>query len=263
MRVSVNLASRPFVELRPLFAKLRLAIGLLTLVSVGLMFWLHALNERTRIASIEMNQLKAQTAEYNAERARNEARMMQPQNKAVLDRSIFLNELFARKSFSWTATMMDLERVLPYGVQVTSIDPVITKEGDVQIRLRVSGDRDRTIQLVRNLEHSQRFIEPRLAAESQQKDKEKGATGQTTGQVGVQPGVLPVSQPIGNGVEFDILSGYRPLPMTPVREGSRAPKTRTAKPSADQMPTVQPVNPIVVPVHPAAKTMTPPVGGAR
>ena len=35
MRISVNLATRPFVELRPLFAKLRLAMGLLALLAVG------------------------------------------------------------------------------------------------------------------------------------------------------------------------------------------------------------------------------------
>ena len=75
----------------------------------------------------------------------------------------FLNALFARKSFSWTAVMMDLESVLPTGVQVTSIEPAITKEGEVNIRLRVSGDRDRAVQLVRNLETSQRFVAPRLA----------------------------------------------------------------------------------------------------
>ncbi len=183
--------------------------------------------------------------------------MRQPGNQAVLERSRFLNEVFARKSFSWTATMMDLERVLPYGVQVTSIDPVITKEGDVQIRLRVTGDRDRTIQLVRNLERSQRFVAPRLAAESQQKEKERG----NGAQAGTQAGAQTVNQPIGNGVEFDILSGYRPLPSTPatpVREGSRAPRHVIAKPSADLMPTVQPVAPTAAP-QPVGRAAKPPV----
>ena len=38
MRISVNLATRPFVELRPLFARLRLAMGVLTVLAVGLGF---------------------------------------------------------------------------------------------------------------------------------------------------------------------------------------------------------------------------------
>jgi len=36
MRISVNLATRPFVELRPLFAQLRLAMIALALVAIGM-----------------------------------------------------------------------------------------------------------------------------------------------------------------------------------------------------------------------------------
>ena len=94
----------------------------------------------------------------------------------MLDRSQFLNDLFARKSFSWTAVMMDLERVLPAGVQVTSIEPAITAEGDVNIRLRVSGQRDLAVDLVRNLEHSQRFLAPHLNNETSQTKEPNGLT---------------------------------------------------------------------------------------
>jgi len=197
MRISVNLATRPFIELRPLFAKLRLAAIALALLAVVLSFALRSLNAKARASAAQMNALKAKTAEYQQERQRNEARMRQPQNMAVLERSQFLNALFASKSFSWTAIMMDLERVLPAGVQVTSIEPATSKNGEVSIRLRVSGDRDRTVELVRNLERSQRFINPRLANEQTQAQE-------TNGRAGFQPAS-------SGGVEFDILSGYNPL----------------------------------------------------
>ena len=138
--------------------------------------------------------------------------MRQPQNMAVLERSQFLNKLFAEKSFSWTAVMMDLERVLPMGVQVTSIDPVITKEGDVNIRLRVSGGRDSAVQLVRNLETSQRFLSPRLTGET--------ALVAQTNRGG------PAEGP--TGVVFEIMSGYNPLPEKMVKQ---APKTLAEKTS--------------------------------
>jgi type IV pilus assembly protein PilN len=204
MRIAINLASRPFVELRPLFAKLRLAMAALALLAVGLGFGLHVLTRRAAVATAQMNQLKAKTASFEQERQRDEARMRQPQNRAVLDRSLFLNELFARKSFSWTAVMMDLERVLPNGVQVTSIEPRITKEGDVSIRLRVSGDRDQAVQLVRNLERSQRFLTPRLASETAQT-----SDGKNQGNMQNVNDALKLT-----GVEFDILSEYNPLPAT-------------------------------------------------
>ena len=207
MRTTINLATRPFVELRPLFARLRLAMIALVALAIGLGFWLHALNGRARASQAQMNALTERTEQFQHQRQANEARMRQPQNMAVLDRSQFLNGVFARKGFSWTAVMMDLERGLPAGVQVTSIEPAITKDGDVNIRLRVSGDRDRAVQLVQNLEKSQRFIAPRLVSESAQKQQNGRA------------GALPVAAP--GAVEFDILSGYNPLPeVTASKKGS-------------------------------------------
>jgi type IV pilus assembly protein PilN len=179
MLVSINLATRPFVELRPLLARLRLTMIALALLATGLIIGLRMLKDKADAAT---------------------AQMKQPQNRAVLQRAEFLNELFAKKGFSWTAVMMDLERVLPYGVQVTSIDPSITKEGDVNIRLRVSGDRDKAVQLVRNLEKSRRFLSPRLSNESLQASQ-TGAPGAYN--------QLPAGAQ--TGVQFDILSGYNPL----------------------------------------------------
>ena len=201
MRISVNLATKPFVEIRPLLARLRIAMAALALTMIALGIWLHALNRRAAQAEAQMNLVKAKTAELQRERQSNETRMHQPANQEVLARSRFLNDLFARKSFSWTAVMMDLERVLPTGVQVTSIEPqVSTTDGTVTIRLRVSGDRDRAVQLVRNLEGSARFVHPRLSNESAQAAEGNGR-------------VVQASSPGAPGlVEFDILSGYNPLP---------------------------------------------------
>ena len=207
MRISINLATKPFVEIRPLLTKLRIAMAVMVLLAIGLGVWLHALNDRARAAETQMNALKAQTMRLQQERQANEARMRRPENRSVLERSQFLNAVFARKSFSWTAVMMDLERVLPTGVQVTSIEPQISSEGAVSIRLRVSGDRDRAVQLVRNLETSSRFLQPRLAGEAAQ-----AAEGNGVGARGGSGVVQNASMPVPGAVEFEILSGYNPLP---------------------------------------------------
>jgi type IV pilus assembly protein PilN len=216
MRISINLATRPFVELRPLFARLRLAMAALVLTAMALGIGLHFLNAHARVAQAQMNDLKRRTSAFQSERQTNEARMMQPQNRAVLERSKFLNALFEKKSFSWTSVMMDLERVLPPGVQVTSIEPVITAEGIVNIRLRVSGQRDLAVDLVRNLERSQRFLSPRLSNETMQTQD--------------QNRLVPASQAVPpGGVEFEILSGYNPLP--PVVKKDKSDAGRDGKPS--------------------------------
>ncbi len=232
MRISVNVASRPFVELRPLFARLRLAMGVLVLLAIGLAVLNHSLSAKAKVATARMDRLEAATDSAIAQRGRNEARMRQPENRAVLDRSQFLNALFARKSFSWTAVMMDLERVLPPGVQVTSIDPVIAKDGEISIRLRVTGDRDKTIQLVRNLEHSSRFARAQLRGETALTADKAKALGQTAGSL---PGVQAVGDQLVSGVEFEILSGYNPLPSAVVAEAKEEKKAdeKKDKPSPD------------------------------
>jgi type IV pilus assembly protein PilN len=209
MRISVNLATKPFVELRPFFLRLRVLMAALAVLAVGLLIAAHMLQGRLDKAQAQMEQLKARTRVAQQEKQTNEKRMRQPANAEVLDRAHFLNALFLRKSFSWTAVMMDLETVLPGGVQVTSIEPGIAADGTVLIRLRVSGDRDRAVQLVRNLERSKRFLEPRLMAEAVQA-KQTGQTGTGTAAAGT-PG----------GVEFEILADYNPLP-----EGEAYPKER-------------------------------------
>lgn len=210
MRISINLASRPFVELRPLFLRLRVLMGLLAAVAIALGIWAHVLQQRLNHATAQMEALRNATTAAQQERLHNEQRMRQPVNAAVLDRAHFLNRLFLAKSFSWTAVMMDLENVLPTGVQVTSIEPQVTQTGDVIIRLRVSGDRDRAVQLVRNLEHSKRFLQPRLSGEaSQAKETNAQRPGQFPGQFR-QPQMSNATAPAG--VEFDILANYNPLP---------------------------------------------------
>jgi type IV pilus assembly protein PilN len=168
--------------------------------AIGLAIGSHIEARRLERAEVQMTELKLKTEQAEHEKHMNEARMRLPANAEVLDRAHFLNALFLRKSFSWTAVMMDLENVLPIGVQVTSIEPQVTADGEVAIRLRVSGERDRAVQLVRNLERSKRFLQPRLSGESSQ--AKEGTNG--------TPAAGAPGAPAG--VEFDILANYNPLP---------------------------------------------------
>ena len=216
MRISLNLASRPFVELRPFFLRLRILMGGLAVLAVAIIVWTHSEQIQLNRAQAQMDQLVHKTTAFQQEKLHNEQRMHQPANAAVLDRSHFLNAVFLRKSFSWTAVMMDLETVLPIGVEVTSIEPQPTAEGDVIIRMRVSGDRDKAVLLVRNLERSKRFLAPRLNSENSQNNKEGNANNAS-----FASGAAPA------GVEFEILANYNPLP-----EGESYAKPKAVKESA-------------------------------
>jgi len=213
MRITLNLASKPFIELRPLYARLRLLMGLLLLVAIPLWFLLKSETRQAALANAKLQSVESAIERLQNQQQSYKAMMLQPQNAAVLTQAVFLNQLFARKAFSWTAIMMDLENVLPAGVQVMNIDPTTDKSGNVTIRLRVSGQREHAVELVRNLEHSHRFLQPRLASES----------ADTTNSNGSQANFQPAS---GTGlVNFDVLADYNPLQESSTKTDS----TKAAK----------------------------------
>ncbi|HTW50174.1 MAG TPA: hypothetical protein VMD92_19615 [Acidobacteriaceae bacterium] len=221
MKITVNLASRPYVALGAIYSRLRTWMAILAVLGVAL--WFLYRSERSQaqektayVASVQshVRQLEQQEKNY-------QTLMRQPKDAAILNQSDYLNDLFRRKAFSWTATMTDLETVLPSGVQVLSIDPIVAKDGHVTIRLRVVGGRDQALDLIRNLEKSRHFAQPRLAAESI-------ATG-NTGQNSLQ------NVSTGNDVNFDILADYRPLPL-PVKAEDEDKKTAETAAGAEPHP---------------------------
>ena len=197
MRITLNLASRPFFELRPVLLRLRVLAGALGVLALVLFFLLRQAEIKADRAEAVAHKWTAASQQLQQEWKQDQALMRQPENAATLERSDFLNQLFRSKSFSWTTAMMDLERVLPQGVQVTSIDPRMTKEGRVMMRLRVNGPRDKVVTLVSNLEKSPHFIEPLVAGET--------ADIQGQGQAGFRPTMSETTD-----VNVDIIAGFNP-----------------------------------------------------
>ena len=255
MRVTLNLASRPYVELRPLYQRLRVIIAVLAVLAVVCWYVLRTEYAQAKAAQARVDAIQSQVAAIQSQRQRYEADMRQPKNAAVLDQAKFLNNLFLKKAFSWTAVMIDLERVLPAGVQVLNIDPQVAKDGHVTVRLRILGPHDRAVDVVRNLERSRRFLTPRLTAES----AETSSSSQNAG--------LQNAAAVGSRVNFDIVADYNPLPVKPVTTedaGAAAAKPRTLgksrrrpKPSARQSGQPSATR------GPASGTAPAPAGGAR
>jgi type IV pilus assembly protein PilN len=217
MRVTLNLASHPYVELRPLYQRLRV-VALLLLLTGALIWWvLRTQQEKAAEAHARASTVDAAITQTRDERQQAEASMRQPQNAAVLAQAHFLNNLFLHKSFSWTAVMMDLEQVLPAGVQVLNIDPVPAKDGSVTIHMRVGGPRDKAVALVRNLEHSRRFRTPRIVGETAQGQNQNGRQN---------PTFEPAS--VADGVNFEVLAEYNPLEAKAGSAKSNATKTADA-----------------------------------
>jgi type IV pilus assembly protein PilN len=249
MRVTLNLASRPYVELRPLYQRLRVIIAVLAVLAIAFWSIQRVQYAKAKAVQARVDAIQASVDQMQRERQLHEAEMKEPKNAAVLNQAQFLNNLFLKKAFSWTAVMIDLEHVLPAGVQVLNIDPVVAKDGHVSVRLRVLGQHDRAVDLVRNLEKSKRFLTPRLMAES-------ADTSSTTN----SGGNFQNAAAIGNHVNFDIVADYNPLPIKPAAK-------KTAKENAaDATDTPPDTMTTVAPKHTGSrhhKAPRPAAGGAR
>jgi type IV pilus assembly protein PilN len=230
MRITLNLASQPYVDLRSILKRLRILMLVLAVLTIPMYLVLRAERGKAADAMARVEAMNNSVRRLEQQQQSYQALMRQPQNAAILTQSDYLNGLFRRKAFSWTATMTDLETVLPTGVQVMSIDPEVAKDGSVAIHLRVSGARDRAVELVKNLEKSRHFVSPRLTGE---------ALAQTQGgNTGPNAAFQPVTAE--TAVNFDILAFYRPLSETeeatekPVKIGT--PKTETHAPATAHAP---------------------------
>lgn len=197
MKITLNLASKPYVDVRSIVKRCRIVMLIFALIAIPLLVLQKSEVARGRDAVARVQAMEDHVSALEQQERNYQALMRQPKNAAILTQADFLNNIFAQKSFSWTATMTDLETVLPGGVQVMSLDPEITKTGEIILRLKVNGARDRAIELIHNLEKSRHFASPRLASESLAQAE------------GPQRNLQPISAT--SLVSFDILADYRPL----------------------------------------------------
>ncbi len=249
MRISLNLATRPYADIRPAIKGLRIAMGALAVIAIGLGLGLRAFHQKAEEARAREHSLDAKIAAVTQERLNSEELMRQPANAQLLLQAGALNQLFDEKAFSWTLAMEDLETVLPGGVQVTTLEPLRAKDGHITLRLRVVGPRDRAVELVKNLEHSRHFLLPSIVGESSE------STGGPTEKL------EPISA--SNRFNLDLLADYnaatladpRPAkkhvaePATPKSMAGRStpPPMIQPRPSVQPIPAQRPNRPVYMP----------------
>jgi hypothetical protein len=158
MRVPINLAAEPFRRDRPMIAA-SIAVGTLL---VGLLFMLVflALSERERASESRqaIARTETQLRTIAQERGRLEAVLQQQQNAEVLDRSVFLNDLLARKGVSWTRIFSDLEQVTPANVRLITVRPQINANNSLLLDMVVgSQSAESILNFVMQLEASNVF----------------------------------------------------------------------------------------------------------
>jgi Tfp pilus assembly protein PilN len=185
MRLDINLASHPYEDARQFWQRWGtglVALAVLAVLVVGYTGWEVYTAHRDQVA---MDQIRKGIAGYDARMAQARATLDRPENRAMRERSAYLNGLFQQKAFSWTKVFEELERVMPPHLHVVSIKPEL-EDNQLQLKLVVASDsRERALELVRKMEESQRFQQTHI-------DQESSRMGQRAGEE----------------VQFDISSHY-------------------------------------------------------
>jgi type IV pilus assembly protein PilN len=254
MKISLNLATRPYADIAPALKRLRIAMAVLVVIGLALGFGVHAFHQKAEEARATVQRVQNQIDAVNRERQGYQDLMRQPANALLLTQAAALNKLFDEKTFSWTLAMEDLETVLPAGVQVTTLEPARdAKTGQITLKLRVVGPRDRAVDLVQNLEHSRHFLLPRIVGES------------TESTSGPNQRLEPVSA--SNRVNFELLADYNSeeIPLSKTQKHQQVEKHPASGKSATQSATTTHpghlIRPLQAPVTPATQPGRPPYTG--
>jgi Tfp pilus assembly protein PilN len=187
MRLDINLATHAYEDSRQFWVRWGTGVALLGLLTLGLLIaaihgWYDARLDRKKIGD-----LRAQIAERDQEQAAAQAMLNRPENRTMREKSQYLNELIARKAFSWTQAIETLERLMPPKTHLVSIAPELNEDNQLAIKMVVAGDSSqRAIELVHRMEGSRHFRDTHIE-------------GQTT-----------MMQPGSDSVQVGILALYVP-----------------------------------------------------
>lgn len=186
MRVEINLATRPYEDVRRFWLHWGARLAAVAVLTLVLLLFAISSWRQGRAVSRRIDQAGQQNASLQREKEQAEAILARPGNREVRDRSALLNTLIARKAFSWTQVFADLETIMPPRLHVVSITPDLAEDNRLQVHLRVAGEtRDSAVELVRRMEASPHFRSPEIQREI-------------------------TEAPPQTGVEFEIVARYTP-----------------------------------------------------
>jgi type IV pilus assembly protein PilN len=157
MRARLNLATRALETHRRFLTGAGAIAVVAGIVFLALGWHVYAARKVEAEFRAKADQIRRQAASLQSQRDALQRYFALPENAKVHDRAVFINGIIDARSFNWTQMFMDLERVLPGGVRVVSIEPKQVK-GRVEVKLKVGATSEEAkIKFLRALEASKEF----------------------------------------------------------------------------------------------------------
>jgi type IV pilus assembly protein PilN len=165
VRIHLNLATKPLEAHRKFLAGSGLLGFAAVIVFAGLGWHVYLARKADAEMRAKSASILQQVQELQQQRAVLERFFGQEVNAKLHDRAAFINSLIDARSFNWTLMFMDLERILPAGVRVVSIQPGQDK-GRVKVRFTVGAvSDDAKLKFLKALEDSKTFSDIQLIGE--------------------------------------------------------------------------------------------------
>jgi type IV pilus assembly protein PilN len=140
MKIPVNLASQPFRHDRAMLIGSSV-IAIVMMCTLYMLISLARIDHKNKIQSLrQLKEEQQKLALVQKDQAAVDSELRQPQNTAVLERSVLLNEILLRKGISWTRIFSDLEKIVPYNVQVLQIRPQLDNLNRVYLQMVIGAD---------------------------------------------------------------------------------------------------------------------------
>ena len=167
MRININLASNPYEAAQEYTRRMGLLVAGLAVLTVGLLGYILYQRSHTRDIDRQITAARQEIAGLDAEKAKAQATLNQPQNRLIADQSQFLNNMFVRKALSWTRVFTEMERLMPPNIHVVSMKPEFNRDNQLVLHVMVATSvRDKAVELVKSMEKSPHFHSPQVAAET-------------------------------------------------------------------------------------------------
>ncbi len=165
MNVRLNLATKPLLSHRRFYVGWGLAVFFAGILFAALGWYAYSdLKSREALRRKEQDNA-ARAASLQKRREELDQFFARPENAKLKERAQFVKGIVDERAFDWTRMFMDLEKLVPAGVHVVSIQPQLEK-GHMFVRLSVAASsEDAKIKFLKAMESSPAFSNVQLMSE--------------------------------------------------------------------------------------------------